>query len=74
MWRALTGPYFAGSGVFRHICTSCAPDIYAADDLVDAAPWRLPMPSVAPPAPPRPTKVEITHVLISRKATAPHPN
>ena len=37
---------------FRYLCASCAPDEKTAITVFERCPWRVPMPKVAPPAPP----------------------
>lgn len=38
---------------FRYLCASCAPDEKTAAKIFSSKPWRVPMPGVTPPAPPK---------------------
>ncbi len=56
-WRAFTGPYMFGHGLFRYICGSCAPTRAIASDILRREPWVPAMPKCKPPAlPPRPSQ------------------
>lgn len=52
-WRAFTGPFIGGVGVFRYICASCAPSRDHAEIVMDGLPWIPKRPAKAPIAPPR---------------------
>ena len=49
-WRAITGPYYNGSGRIRYLCESCAPTREVADDIFLNDKW-------LPPRPPPPMRM-----------------
>ena len=55
-WRALTGPFYGGSGLWRYLCNSCGPDLESANDYFLNDKWlpRTPPPRSGHSFPPKP--------------------
>lgn len=51
-WRALTGPFFNGSGIWRYLCFECAPKREIADEYFLNQRWMPSKPKGIPPHPP----------------------
>jgi len=55
-WRALTGPFYNGNGVWHYLCYDCAPTREIADEYFLNNKWIPPKPK-GPPSPPQHTRV-----------------
>lgn len=53
-FRKETGPFFGELGVWRYLCSECAPDKQIAYDLFETQPWVVSLPTTPPCSPPRP--------------------